>query len=480
VANPLVNAAIRRLIQAGYPESTARKIASGELSMDPAAKAGRMSEQGYFDIYHGGAGDISAFDPAKFGGSTTGAKSAQMATWGVDDPRVAETYARYAGEDVPVQRLIQEADAAGRRGDFDLQERLYLQAEALEQSGELVGGGGQNVMPLMARGNYLDKDAKGGTLSDLDEGQIAQWVQEAKDKGYDGVRIRDFSDNADYGVYLPATHYGILDPTKIRSRFAAFDPDELDNPNILAGLAPYAVPTAFGGTILGAAMAPEEAEAAVESPLDRQDNVPEYMRRLDGTVKSERGFLGPIRNKVSGKTMTEVSIGQPGSEEGFYPLLVPTLTPEEVETIANMDLERERPPFSIIEKARAHAMERIDRGLSPFYQDGEEGGDVTSPLDRPEDVERRANARAVSVASNTLERLRRERGPRMAPLRSNAGTAFGDYLTENRPSEMDPVQRALQNLEAFQGLGEWVRTSGEGQRTTLMQDINAALDIVPL
>ncbi len=465
-----VGSIIARLIRAGYPEGTARKIASGELSMDAANKMARMQEQGYFDIYHGGAGDISAFDPATFGGSTTGAKSAQMATWGVDDPRVAETYARYAGEDVPVQRLIQEADAAGRRGDFDLQERLYLQAEALEQSGELVGGGGQNVMPLMARGNYLDKDAKGGTLSDLDEGQIAQWVQEAKDKGYDGVRIRDFSDNADYGVYLPATHYGIIDPTKIRSRFAAFDPDELNNPNILAGL---------GGTgVVGAGLMTSDEVSA--SPLDRPDDVPEYMRRLDGTVKSERGFLGPIRNNVSGKTMTEVSIGQPGSEEGFYPLLVPTLTPEEVETIANMDLERERPPFSIIEKARAHAMERIDRGLSPFYQDGEEGAEARSPLERPEDVERRANARAVAVASDTLERLRRERGAVMSPLQDTRMARFGDYLTENRPSEMDPVQRALQSLGLFQGLGEYLRTTGEGQRTTTMQDINAALDVIPL
>lgn len=238
-----------------------------------------------------------------------------------------------------------------------------------------------------------------------------------------------------------------------------------------------------GGAAVGVGtglMAPEEAEAALASPLDRQDDVPEYMRRLDGTVKSERGFLGPIRNKVSGKTMTEVSIGQPGSEEGFYPLLVPTLTPEEVETIANMDLERERPPFSIIEKARAHALERIDRGLSPFYQDGEEGGAVRSPLERPEAAERRANARAVAVASDTLERLRRERGPRMAPLRSNFATDVGDYMTENRPSEMDPVQRALQNLDLYQGLGEYIRTAGEGQRTTTMQNINAALDIVPL
>ena len=225
-------------------------------------------------------------------------------------------------------------------------------------------------------------------------------------------------------------------------------------------------------------MAPEEAAAA--SPLDRQDDVPDYMRRLDGTVKSERGFLGPIRNNVSGKTMTEVSIGQPGSEEGFYPLLVPTLTPEEVETIANMDLERERPPFSIIEKARAHALERIDRGLSPFYQDGEEVGAVRSPLERTEAAERRANARAVAVASDTLERLRRERGPRMAPLRSNFGTALGDYMTEDRLGEMDAVQRALQNLGALQGIGEYIRTTSEGQRTTTMQNINAALDIVPL
>ena len=236
-----------------------------------------------------------------------------------------------------------------------------------------------------------------------------------------------------------------------------------------------------GGAAVGVGtglMAREEAAAA--SPLDRQDDVPDYMRRLDGTVKSERGFLGPIRNNVSGKTMTEVSIGQPGSEEGFYPLLVPTLTPEEVETIANMDLERERPPFSIIEKARAHALERIDRGLSPFYQDGEEGGAVRSPLERPEDVERRANARAVAVASDTLERLRRERGPSVSPLDDTGVYRFGAYLTENRPSEMDPVQRALQSLGMFQGIGEYLRTVGEGQRTTTMQDINAALDIVPL
>ena len=105
---------------------------------------------------------------------------------------------------------------------------------------------------------------------------------------------------------------------------------------------------------------------------------------------------------------------------------------------------------------------------------------LASPLDDPERAERRANLRAVQVASDTLERLRRERGAVMSPLQDTRMARFGDYLTENRPSEMDPVQRALQNLGLFQGLGEYLRTTGEGQRTTTMQDINAALDVVPL
>jgi hypothetical protein len=120
------------------------------------------------------------------------------------------------------------------------------------------------------------------------------------------------------------------------------------------------------------------------------------------------------------------------------------------------------------------------RQMGPVGTVAASAGATASPLDRPEDVESRANARAVAVASDTLERLRRERGAVMSPLQDTRMARFGDYLTENRPSEMDPVQRALQSLGLFQGLGEYLRTTGEGQRTTTMQDINAALDVVPL
>jgi len=204
-----------------------------------------------------------------------------------------------------------------------------------------------------------------------------------------------------------------------------------------------------------------------------QEDVPDYMRRLDGSIKSERGFLGPIRNNVSGRTMTEVSVGQPGSEEGFYPLLVPTLTRDEIETIANMDLGRERPPQAIIEKARAHAMDRIDRGLSPFYQDGEEtAGAMFGEYD----------ARASERLSRELDRLMQladiARQPKIEPLQDLYGLATaGDYFLEDRPSEMDALQRALQRLDMAQGVGEWLQTTGQGDPTTVMQDLMAGLDI---
>ena len=53
----------------------------------------------------------------------------------------------------------------------------------------------------------------------------------------------------------------------------------------------------------------------------------------------------------------------------------------------------------------------------------------------------------------------------------------GDYLVEDRPSEMDTLQRALQRLEMAQGLGDYLQTTGQGDQTTMMQNLMAGLDI---
>lgn len=93
------------------------------------------------------------------------------------------------------------------------------------------------------------------------------------------------------------------------------------------------------------------------------------MTRVDGTRKSSRGFLGPIKNK-RGQTMTEVSVeGDIAGEEVLFPLLVPTLTDAELKIIQDNDGFEGRAkdiPKRILKKAKAHARKRIKQGLNPF------------------------------------------------------------------------------------------------------------------
>ena len=96
-------------------------------------------------------------------------------------------------------------------------------------------------------------------------------------------------------------------------------------------------------------------------------------RRADGSIKSARGYLGPIENLVQGGTMTEVSIDieVDGYGEIQIPTMVPTLTKDEINILANMQLEgnAKNIPQSIKNKAVQHAKQQLNKGLSPFYQD---------------------------------------------------------------------------------------------------------------
>ena len=114
-------------------------------------------------------------------------------------------------------------------------------------------------------------------------------------------------------------------------------------------------------------------EGGLMAKEDRE--MPADMYRADGSIKSEQGFLGPVQNAVSGKTMTELSIGiEINGREMQVPSMVPTLTPEEIEILRTNDFEGRAKdiPESIMRKAKEHAEMRIEQGLDPFYQDGEE------------------------------------------------------------------------------------------------------------
>lgn len=117
-----------------------------------------------------------------------------------------------------------------------------------------------------------------------------------------------------------------------------------------------------------------ETESKNESVLKKNKG----MYRKDGSKKSARGFLGPIKNKVSGGTMTEFATDMQYQGKSIdIPTMVPTLSKSEIEYMRNMkpgagwNLSKSQVERSIVNKARAHARKRLEAGKSPFYQDGE-------------------------------------------------------------------------------------------------------------
>ena len=141
------------------------------------------------------------------------------------------------------------------------------------------------------------------------------------------------------------------------------------------------------------------------------------MFRSDGSKKSARGFLGPIKNNVTGGIMTEVSVDLDiGGQRIQVPTLVPTLTKKEIEILSNMKLEgnAKNIPQSIIDKAASHAKERIAQNKNPFYVDGEEqrlnkaeGGNVVKDsfnyvVDRIQSLEP-AIAKAIGFKEKDLQ-----------------------------------------------------------------------------
>ena len=94
--------------------------------------------------------------------------------------------------------------------------------------------------------------------------------------------------------------------------------------------------------------------------------------RADGTPKSKQGFLGVQKNRA-GKIVTEREMsftfaGEKGQQEVSVPLMIPTLTPEEIKIVVNGgDITQ-----AIRDKAMAHAKKRGSQGKSPFFDENTE------------------------------------------------------------------------------------------------------------
>jgi hypothetical protein len=201
------------------------------------------------DAYHGTADEVTQLDRAKFG-SSTGAESAKRAWWAVDEPNTARGYADYAANQAPVKRLLNEADRLEKKGDWDGYDRVLGEAETLEAKFADSPLNGQNIMPLkIIPQNPKFMDAKGAEFTDL-EGGVNSLLRQAKIGGNDVAVIKNLSDDVAFNG-RPATHFGVLNPSAVRSRFAAFDPFRINDPDIMGYADPRLLGLTAGGGLLG-------------------------------------------------------------------------------------------------------------------------------------------------------------------------------------------------------------------------------------
>lgn len=184
-------------------------------------------------VYHGTDADVTEFSK-KFQGRATRATSSKDGFFFASSPRTAKSYADHAATVAPVQELIDKADKAGNRGDWDEYDRLIVQAEALESDIHATPDGrarGQNVMPVyLSIQNPLEIDAGGENPSGI--GGIDPLIKKAKRAGHDGAIIRNFDDAAHLYNDI-ADHFIAFSPEQIKSATGnrgTFDPD---SPNIL-------------------------------------------------------------------------------------------------------------------------------------------------------------------------------------------------------------------------------------------------------
>jgi len=219
------------------------------------------------------------------------------------------------------------------------------------------------------------------------------------------------------------------------------------------------------------------------------------MYRSDGSKKSATGFLGPIRNLVTGGTMTEFTTTW--EDAGIeIPTMVPTLSTEEIEYMRRMKpgqgWDRSNPmDESILRKAENHARMRIEQGRSPYYQDGEdevkkfqEGG-LATDLDRAAAEYASATSPFAELQNYLLEQPVFDRDPRtqasgLPTLRSldrpeyeqeALAQQYQDLITSQREAEEAQKQereKAIADLRT--AIAEQTATAAEaaaGERSAL-------------
>lgn len=276
-----------RLLEAGFPENTARKIASGELPMDSASRAQRRQEQGFTGTsYHGGEGTIKG----EINEGRTG-------FWSSTNPIVSNSYVRSDTDFKPT--IYELAYNPSNMGKFmalgDSWQMLYGNNYPIRMPDGRIKmlqddfSGGDGIMAsngFVSDTNDLASLARGLNLSGFE-------IQDINDMGNNiGMARRAFRDSVEklnpgvsperlqkeWADFLRLYEEGgdtnivVADTSAVRSAAAAFDPDNIGKKTFLGGSGALAVG-------LGAS---DESEAAEKSKVS-----PEFAARMFDEIVAE-------------------------------------------------------------------------------------------------------------------------------------------------------------------------------------------------
>ncbi len=278
--------AVDELVQFGYPREVAERIVDGTLDMRTDAIIERQQDMFPTTAFHGGGDDIRVVDPNR----VTSGKTANTGFFMSSSPVNAASYADRAGNIMPLAvdtRGFDVVNAGGNEWNRIVNPDYLLGGERLATFGELPGYRGT----MEPDRGIFDPNV----VRDFDTDELARTARRFKSPGLIVKDVQDIGPN--YKAFDPAFEAmtGLKlgdegyqealdrfsadtivasDPTRVRSLFAAFDP-EYKGSNILGG-------TAAGALGLTALMAPEEAEAGVVKTFGRA-----FDPRFDPRVKEQ-------------------------------------------------------------------------------------------------------------------------------------------------------------------------------------------------
>lgn len=223
---------------------TARKNAVEMLGLPENNTAMDRARAMGFDVeaYHGTNRDFQAFSNDMLG-AKTGAKSAQKAHFFASNPELSNTYVNTENVNPlpwkaapPIyEKLINNKQAWKEFNEAGSDAEKWA---VLERYGMNYGSG--RVMPLMLRtDNPRVIDYKGSQYRDT---TYNEQLKAAKKGKKDSVVFKNTYDPGPHeGSNVMSDVYAVFDPSRIRSRFAAFDPKRINDPDLLASLAAFGV-----------------------------------------------------------------------------------------------------------------------------------------------------------------------------------------------------------------------------------------------